>query len=149
MVAGNYKNYIYINVKEGIEALPVYKTEGSAGADIKASDNCSIEPGEWLAVPTGLYVKIPEGFEIQIRPRSGLALKYGITVLNAPGTIDSDYLGEIKVILINHGKQRFSVMEGDRIAQMVVSQVVQARFDLVEELEETERGEDGFGSTGR
>ncbi len=140
--------YVYVDVKEGIESLPVYETEGSAGADIVSAVNFIIEPGEWFAVSTELYVKIPEGFEIQIRPRSGLAFKHGVTVLNAPGTIDSDYIGEIKVILINYGKERFCGMKGDRIAQMVVSQVVQARFDLVKNLEETERGIDGFGSTG-
>jgi len=143
------ENYIYISVKEGVEALPVYATPGSAGADIKASRAFIIEPGQFLAVSTGIHMKIPEGYEVQIRPRSGLAFKHGITVLNSPGTIDSDYTGEISVILINHGDKRYNVMKGDRIAQMVAAPVVQCRFDIVEELEVTERGEGGFASTGR
>lgn len=130
--------------------LPVYKTEGAAGADLCA---CIAEPitigcGKTAIVPTGLFFEIPQGYEIQIRPRSGLAAKNGVTVLNTPGTIDSDYRGEIKVILINLGEQDFVINHGDRIAQMVIAPVIQADFAITTSLSETERGAGGFGSTG-
>ena len=130
--------------------LPKYETLGSSGMDIAAhiGENVIINPGEKALVSTGLSVAIPRGYEIQIRPRSGLAAKKNITVLNTPGTIDSDYRGEIKVILINLGKEKFIVENGERIAQMVVCPVVQADLEETEELADTERGSDGFGSTG-
>ena len=129
-------------------SLPEYKTEGSAGMDIRSIDDVTLNPGERSLVHTGLYIGLPVGYEAQIRPRSGLAIKYGITVLNSPGTIDSDYTGEICVILINHGDETFLVNKGDRIAQMAISQYEKAEWDLVDELEETERGNGGFGHTG-
>lgn len=130
--------------------LPSYKTGGAAGADISAhlSSSLVIAKGSFALVPTGLHFAIPEGFEMQVRPRSGLAAKNGITVLNTPGTIDSDYRGEVKVILANFGSEDFTVHDGDRIAQVVIAPVVQARFTKTEILPETERGEAGFGSTG-
>ena len=130
--------------------LPSYRTRGAAGADVSAASDCpvAIAPGEWKLIPTGLSVEIPEGYEIQVRPRSGLAAKYGVTVLNAPGTIDSDYRGEISVILINHGSQDFIVNPGDRIAQLVVSRVERAEFTCTGGISRTERGDGGFGSTG-
>ena len=131
--------------------LPSYKTSGAAGADVSAflQEDVTIEPGDTSLIPTGLYFEIPEGFEIQVRPRSGLAFKNSVTVLNAPGTIDSDYRGELKVLLINHGKEPFVVHNGDRIAQIVVSPVVLASFVRAKDLSETERGQNGFGSTGK
>lgn len=130
--------------------LPHYATEQSAGADLKAAidEAISIQPGESILIPTGIKVSIPDGFEIQIRPRSGLALKEQITVLNTPGTIDADYRGEIGVILINHGKKTFTVTPGMRIAQMVLAPVYQAEFSLEEELSVSARGEGGFGHSG-
>ena len=107
-----------------------------------------IESGKTALIPTGLFFEIPEGYEIQVRPRSGLAAKYGITVLNTPGTIDSDYRGELKIILINHGKESFTINNGDRIAQIVVSPVIQAQFIQVQDINQTERGSGGFGHTG-
>ena len=129
---------------------PKYETSGSSGMDIAAyiEDDMIIHPGEKSLVPTGLSIAIPRGYEIQIRPRSGLAAKKNITVLNTPGTIDADYRGEIKVILINFGKEKFIIKNGDRIAQMVVAPVVQADLEEVKELSGTERGSGGFGSTG-
>lgn len=132
---------------EGLE-LPAYATDGAAGMDVLAAEEVTLAPGARHAVATGIAVAIPQGFEIQVRPRSGLALKYGITVANAPGTIDSDYRGEVKVILINHGSERFEVRRGDRIAQLVLAPVTRASWLPVDELDETERGEGGFGSTG-
>ena len=131
-------------------SIPKYETSGSSGMDIAAhiEDNVMINPGEKVLVPTGFSVAIPRGYEIQIRPRSGLAVKKNITVLNTPGTIDADYRGEVKVILINFGKEKFVIENGDRIAQMVVCPVVQANLEEVSELSETERGSGGFGSTG-
>jgi len=135
--------------------LPSYETAGAAGADLRANfpegerGGLVIEAGARALVPTGLRLEIPLGFEVQIRPRSGLALKHGITLPNSPGTIDSDYRGPLGVILLNAGDQPFVVNHGDRIAQMVVAPVVQARFELVTELGKTARGEGGFGSTGR
>ncbi len=136
---------------EDQELIPAYATPFSAGADVRAHLNYAllIEPGGSLLIPTGLKMAIPQGYEIQVRPRSGLALKNQITVLNTPGTIDSDYRGELGVILINHGKAVFSVEPGMRIAQIVLAQVVQAEFLLQEEpLTKTLRGEGGFGHTG-
>jgi dUTP pyrophosphatase len=133
--------------------LPVYATPGAAGADICAvlddgAPYISLDPGARTLVMTGLEVEIPEGFEIQVRPRSGLAFKSGVTVLNSPGTIDSDYRGELGVILYNADCEDFIIKPGDRIAQIVVAPVVQAGFEWTEELSETERGAGGFGSTG-
>jgi dUTP pyrophosphatase len=132
---------------EGLE-LPAYATEGAAGMDVLAAEDVTLAPGARHAVATGLAVAIPPGFEIQVRPRSGLALKHGVTVPNTPGTIDSDYRGELKVIMINHGAQPFEIRRGDRIAQLVLAPVMQATWLKVDELDETARGEGGFGSTG-
>ena len=131
-------------------SLPKYETSGSSGMDLSANidTNINIDPGKTAVVPTGLAISIPKGFEVQIRPRSGLAAKQKISVLNTPGTIDADYRGEIKVILINLGQDSFKVEKGFRIAQMVVCPVVQAQLKEVNDLSETERGEGGFGSTG-
>ena len=131
--------------------LPSYKTSGSAGADICAflDESKILKVGERFAVPTGLFFEIPEGYEIQIRPRSGLALNNGVTLLNAPGTIDSDYRGEVKIILINLGSEDFVVNNGDRIAQAVIAPVTQGVFSIASELSSTSRGEGGFGSTGK
>lgn len=141
---------IRVKLSQGAK-VPEYQTEGSAGADICA---CLCQPvclksGEIEAVPTGLFFEIPVGFEVQIRPRSGLALKNGITCLNTPGTIDSDYRGEIKVILINHGKEDFIINHGDRIAQMVFAPVLHASFEQTDTLRATKRSDGGFGSTGK
>ena len=131
-------------------SLPKYETNGSSGMDLAANivDDINIDPGKTAIIPTGLALSIPKGFEVQIRPRSGLAAKKKISVLNTPGTIDSDYRGEIKVILINQGQETFKVEKGLRIAQMVVCPVVQAQIKEVEDISETERGKGGFGSTG-
>ena len=131
-------------------SLPKYETSGSSGMDLAANidDKITIDSGKTVIIPTGLSLSIPKGFEVQIRPRSGLAAKQKITVLNTPGTIDADYRGEIKVILINLGKDSFIVERRLRIAQMVVCPVVQAQFKEVDDLSETERGKGGFGSTG-
>ena len=134
-------------------ALPAYETVGAAGMDLRAAvaedAPMTIKPGARDMVPTGLAMAIPQGFEVQIRPRSGLAAKAGVTCLNTPGTIDSDYRGEVKVILINLGAEDFIIRRGDRIAQMVVAPVTQGRWAEVEDLDETARGAGGFGSTGR
>ena len=129
-------------------APPAYATSGAAGMDVLAAEEVTLAPGARHAVATGFAVAIPEGYEIQVRPRSGLALKHGVTVANAPGTIDSDYRGELKVILINHGDQPFVIARGDRIAQLVLAAVTLAAWDEVTELDETARGAGGFGSTG-
>jgi len=136
--------------------LPAYETTGAAGADLRANlppqnraDGVLVPSGARALIPTGFAMEIPFGFEVQIRPRSGLALKHGVTCLNTPGTIDSDYRGPVGVILINHSSADFIVSHGDRIAQMVVAPVVQAAFQQVDELGETARGAAGFGSTGR
>ncbi len=133
--------------------LPAYATAGAAGADLRANlpdrGQMTLAPGARALVPTGLRVEMPEGYEVQIRPRSGLALKHGITLPNSPGTIDSDYRGPLGVIVMNAGDAPFVIVHGDRIAQMVVAPVVRARFDLASGLAETERGAGGFGSTGR
>jgi len=132
--------------------LPAYETAGAAGMDLRASvgeESVILAPGARAMVPTGLAIALPEGFEAQVRPRSGLAIKHGITQLNTPGTIDSDYRGELKVILINHGQEPFTVAHGDRIAQLVIAPVIQAVWAELETLDETSRGSAGFGSTGK
>jgi dUTP pyrophosphatase len=131
--------------------LPRYMTAGAAGMDLLADieQPLEIKPGQRLLVPTGLAVALPQGFEAQIRPRSGLALKHGLTLPNAPGTIDCDYRGEIQIILLNLGDQPYVIERGERIAQMVIAPVVQAALELVEELPSTERGSGGFGHSGR
>lgn len=130
--------------------IPEYKTSGAAGADVSALLDAPvvIKKGSSALIPTGLFFEIPQSYEIQVRPRSGLALKNGVTVLNTPGTIDSDYRGELNVILINLGNQDFTVNSGDRIAQIIVSPVTQGQFEIVQSLSETQRGCAGFGSTG-
>ena len=137
---------------EGLE-LPAYETEGSAGMDVRAAvpedAPMVLAPGERAMVPTGLSVAIPQGYEIQVRPRSGLAAKHGLTCLNTPGTIDSDYRGPLGVLLVNFGAEPFVIKHGERIAQMIVAPVVQAEFAEVAALGDTARGAGGFGSTGR
>lgn len=128
--------------------LPVYATAGAAGMDVVAAEDVDLVPGARHAVATGLAMAIPAGFEIQVRPRSGLALKHGVTVPNTPGTIDSDYRGELKVIMINLGAETFSIRRGDRVAQLVLAPVTQASWLEVDELDDTARGAGGFGSTG-
>lgn len=133
--------------------LPSYESAGAAGADLRANfgkpRSVTLNAGERKLIPTGLRLAIPAGYEVQIRPRSGLALKHGITLPNTPGTIDSDYRGPLGVILMNAGQEPFTISHGDRIAQMIVAPVIQAEFVLVGDLGATERGEGGFGSTGR
>lgn len=129
--------------------LPAYATGGAAGMDVVAAEAIVIAPGARHAVATGFAMAIPEGYEVQVRPRSGLALKHGVTCLNTPGTIDSDYRGEVKVILANLGDQPFEIARGDRIAQLVPAPVQRATLALVDSLDATERGSGGFGSTGR
>ena len=129
--------------------IPARATEHAAGLDVVAAEDLTLEPGQRHAVATGFAIAIPEGYEVQVRPRSGLALKHGITCLNTPGTIDSDYRGEVKVILANLGSEPFEVRRGERIAQLVPATVLQADFREVEQLSETSRGAGGFGSTGR
>lgn len=131
--------------------LPEYMTNQAAGVDLLAAVDAPvpIHPGQILLVPTGLHIALPAGFEAQIRPRSGLALKYGISLVNSPGTIDADYRGEIKLIMINFGSEPFVIQRGERVAQMVVSKVERVHFQLVEELAETQRGTGGFGHTGK
>jgi len=131
--------------------LPQYESEGASGFDVRAQlegKSLTLAPGERHLVPTGLSFEIPRGFEIQARPRSGLAIKKGISLVNSPGTIDADYRGEVKIILINLGDQAFDIKDQDRIAQLVLTPVVQAQFELVEDLGATDRGAGGFGSTG-
>jgi dUTP pyrophosphatase len=133
--------------------LPAYQTNDAAGLDLMAAvaenEPLTLAPGQYALVPTGLAMALPPGYEAQVRPRSGLAAKHGVTVLNSPGTIDADYRGEIKVILINHGQTAFVVMRGERIAQMVIAPMVQAALVPVATLSATDRGAGGFGSTGR
>ena len=145
-----------LNVKtlehfEGLD-LPAYQTSGSAGLDLPAAVPADapvvIEPGEWKLIPTGICIALPEGYEAQIRPRSGLAAKKGISCVNTPGTVDADYRGELHVNLINHGKEPFVVQRGERIAQMVIGQFTQVSWNPVDALDETARGVGGFGSTG-
>lgn len=131
-------------------ALPAYQTAGAAGADVRAclDKPLVLEPGQRALVPTGLSFEIPDGYEMQVRPRSGLAAKHGVTVLNSPGTIDSDYRGEVQVILVNLGTERFTISHGDRIAQLVVAPVERVQFRPAQDLSGTARGHGGFGSTG-
>ena len=134
---------------EGL-SLPAYQSAQAAGVDLPAAvtEEVRLAPLERAAIPTGLTLELPEGFEAQVRPRSGLALKHGVTVLNSPGTVDADYRGEIKVILINLGREDFLIRRGMRIAQLVIAPVTRARISLAEQLEESGRGQGGFGSTG-
>ena len=129
--------------------LPRYETEHAAGLDLRADEPVALAPGARALVPTGLALELPPGYEGQVRPRSGLAAKHGVTLLNAPGTIDADYRGEVKCLLINHGQARVSFERGERIAQLVVAPVIRAALEVVEALGETGRGQGGFGSTGR
>jgi len=142
---------IRIQLDEGAR-LPVYGSDQAAGADLCAclgiGNTLTIEPHKYAMVPTGLRIALPEGYEAQVRPRSGLAAKNGVTVLNTPGTVDSDYRGEVKVILINHSDTPFVINDGDRIAQMVIARHEKAAFETVLSLDGTKRGEGGFGSTG-
>lgn len=128
--------------------VPTYATELAAGLDLSAAAEVELEPGAWAAIGTGFEIELPPGYEAQVRPRSGLAMKHGVTVLNAPGTIDADYRGEIRVLLINHGKKTYRIAPGDRIAQLVIAPVVHAAVAVVEELSSTPRGGGGFGHTG-
>lgn len=136
---------------EGL-ALPAYETAQSAGMDLRAAvaedDPVTIPPGEWRLIPVGIAIALPAGYEAQVRPRSGLAAKFGISCVNTPGTVDADYRGEIRVNLINHGKADFTVNRGERIAQMIIAPVTQAVWEVADTLDETARGEGGFGSTG-
>ena len=131
--------------------LPAYATDGSSGMDIRAAveEEVIIPPNQTMLIPTGFYIEVPNGYEAQVRPRSGLAIKYGISVLNTPGTIDADYRGEVKVILTNFGKNNFVIRRGDRIAQLVIAPVIQAEWEEVPTLDETLRGAGGFGHTGK
>jgi dUTP pyrophosphatase len=131
--------------------LPDYMTERAAGMDLRAAveGEVTLAPGERALVPTGIRIALPEGYEAQVRPRSGLAAKHGVTVLNTPGTIDADYRGEVCVVLINHGSHPFVVRRGERIAQLVISPVTRVRVERVGKVDDTERGEGGFGHTGR
>ena len=140
---------VFSVLKEGA-LLPEYQTSGSAGADLHAylTEPVTLNPMERKLIPTGLFVELPVGYELQVRPRSGLALKYGITVLNTPGTVDSDYRGELCVLLINLGSEPFTVRHGDRIAQAVVAQAIQVSFVQTDALSKTGRGVNGYGSTG-
>lgn len=142
---------LYVGIDMIVEnpaLIPTYASEGASGMDLKAKEPRTFQPGEAGLVPTGIRVAIPDGYEMQIRPRSGLALKHSVTVLNSPGTIDSDYRGEIGIILINHGKSAFEVTEGMRIAQAVITKVEKAVIVERDELPDTLRGEGGFGHTG-
>ena len=137
-------------VNRGHQQLPVYATPQSAGMDLRANiaEPIILHPMERRLIPTGLHIALPEGYEAQVRPRSGLALKHGLTVLNSPGTIDADYRGEVGVLLINLSQEDFVINDGERIAQMVIARHEQADFVVVEELDQTERGEGGYGHTG-
>jgi len=137
-----------IKMKTTGAPVPFYASEGAAGFDIRSIENTIVYSGDKAIISTGLFLEIPKGYEMQIRPRSGLAASDNITVLNSPGTVDADFRGEIKIILINHGDKPFKVVSGNRIAQGIISPVLQAMFELVEELSDTERGSGGFGSTG-
>jgi len=136
-------------INESLNMLPAYETPQSAGMDVKCTEHIVMNPGERVLAKTGLYVEIPAGFEIQVRPRSGLALKQGVTVLNTPGTIDADYRGEIGVILMNHSSTVVEFAKGERIAQLVLSRVERIEWQLTESLSGTKRGQHGFGSTGK
>jgi dUTP pyrophosphatase len=128
--------------------LPSYKTEGSAGLDLSCSEDFELEPLERKLIGTGIRIEVPQGFEAQVRPRSGLAIKQGVTMVNSPGTIDSDYRGEVKLIMVNLSQQKVSFKKGDRVAQLVICPVARVELEVVESLDETGRGEGGFGSTG-
>lgn len=150
----NFMNEIKVQIKtlphfEGL-SLPQHMTEGASGIDLLAAcqEPITLQPGERVLIPTGIIIALPKNLEAQIRPRSGLAIKHGITLLNTPGTIDSDYRGEIQVIVINHAKETFTVTRGMRIAQMVLAEVVKAKLEVVDNLDETRRGAGGFGHTG-
>ena len=138
-------------INKSSHALPEYATPLSAGLDLRANLEADIllEPGKTALIPTGLFIELPDGYEAQIRPRSGLAFKHGITVLNSPGTVDADYRGEIKVLLINHSQETFAIANGERIAQMVVAAYQQISWIPSETLTDTERGAGGYGSTGK
>lgn len=136
-------------INESLNALPAYETPQSAGLDVRCTEYIIMNPGERVLAKTGLYVEIPVGFEIQVRPRSGLALKHGVTVLNTPGTIDADYRGEIGVILINHSSTVVEFAKGERIAQLVMTRVERIEWQITDSLSETKRGLGGFGSTGK
>lgn len=128
--------------------LPEYKSDGAAGADLFAAEECVLNPGRWALVNTGIAIEVPAGYEAEMRPRSGLAFKSGITLMNSPGTIDSDYRGEVGVILVNHSGYPFKVHKGDRIAQLLIKPVERALFDIQDSLSDTQRGSGGYGSTG-
>lgn len=134
---------------DGLDVLPEYETKHAAGLDLRSTVDAEIHSGGRFLVPTGLRMAIPVGFEGQIRPRSGLALHHNVTVLNTPGTIDADFRGEVKVLLINHGPNAFVIRKGDRVAQMVFTPVIRVQWEQVDSLDETERGAGGFGSTGK
>jgi dUTP pyrophosphatase len=136
-------------INESLNMLPAYETPQSAGMDVRCTEHIVMNPGERVLAKTGLFVQIPAGFEIQVRPRSGLALKQGVTVLNTPGTIDSDYRGEIGVILINNSGTVVEFAKGERIAQLVLSRVERIQWELTDSLSGTKRGQHGFGSTGK
>lgn len=138
-------------VNQSRNPLPAYETEHAAGMDLRANlvESLLVDPMQRVLVPTGLYIELPEGFEAQVRPRSGLAFKHGITVLNSPGTIDSDYRGEIKVILINLSDKTFEIQNGERIAQMIIGKYEKAEWAQVDKLSDTQRGTGGFGHTGK
>ncbi|MGP1439817.1 MAG: dUTP diphosphatase [Treponema sp.] len=140
---------VFVKLSPGA-ILPEYKTEGAAGADLFAyiENDVKLSPMERRLIPTGVFVQLPFGYELQVRPRSGLALKYGVTVLNTPGTVDSDYRGELQVLLINFGNEDFVVRNGDRIAQAVITEVSRVSFTVSSSLSQTERGSNGYGSTG-
>lgn len=139
---------IRVKITGDPELIPSFATPGSAGADIKAAEDGEIRPGEFRLVKTGVRMEIPDGYEAQVRPRSGLALKHGVTMLNSPGTIDSDYRGEIGAIMINHGVETFKYKRGERIGQIVFAKVEKCVFEVCETLSDTERGNGGFGHTG-
>jgi len=148
----HHMNTISVNIiNKSSNELPAYATEGSAGMDLRANldQAITLQSLERMLIPTGLFIELPDGYEAQIRPRSGLAIKQGITCLNSPGTIDSDYRGELKVILINLSNEPQLLSHGDRIAQMVISSVDKANLNLVQEINSTHRGEGGFGHTGK
>ena len=144
---------VHLKRKEGCEDLPLpkYATNGSSGMDLCADveDEAIILPGEIKLISAGIYLSIPHGYEAEIRPRSGLALKHGISLVNTPGTIDSDYRGLVSIIMINHGREPFRIKRGDRIAQMVIKEVIRAEIEVTEELDDTARSHGGFGHTGR
>lgn len=145
------KKIIVKIVKENGVEIPKYMTDGAAGLDVKAyiTNEIVLNPLERVLVPTGLKIEIPVGYEVQVRPRSGLALKHGITLVNSPGTIDSDYRGELKMILINLSNEKFTILPNERIAQLVLQKVCQMEFEEVEKLSDTKRADGGFGSTGK